>query len=179
MADEIKHQNNDQENSADKSNHQFRMRHDWNNLIEDIIQEGQKDGIFDNLKGKGKPLNLNKSLFGQELELAHGLMKESDLTPLWISNRITIKEKIETLRTEMKRVWNRHEREFRVIQDAVHRSRLTLSWDDAIQRWLNKVVEINKEIDSYNLKRPIDNLELIKLNLDKELERLDAPRWLR
>ncbi|MCP5095935.1 MAG: DUF1992 domain-containing protein [Chloroflexi bacterium] len=163
----------------DKAKHKFRMRHDWNNLIDDIIQDGQADGIFDNLKGKGKPLNLNKSVFGQELELAHGLMKENDLTPLWISNRNNINEKIKNLRKDIERVWTRHEREFRVIQDLTHRGSLTISWDDACLRWIGEIDDINKDISNYNLKRPIDNLEIMKLELERELKRIDAPRWLR
>jgi len=50
------------ENSGDELSHRQRIRHDWDNLIEDIIAEGRDRGLFDNLKGKGKPLDLNKSL---------------------------------------------------------------------------------------------------------------------
>ena len=46
--------------------HRFRMRFDWDNLIEDKIQEGKEKGIFDQLKGKGKPLPLSKNPFGKD-----------------------------------------------------------------------------------------------------------------
>lgn len=167
------------EKSNKKAKHQFRMRNDWNNLIEDLIQDGQDKGIFDNLPGSGKPLNLNKSVYGAELDLAHNLMKENDLTPAWIMSRNQIMEKIESLRADIKRKWERHEREFRIIQDVVHRDSLTISWDDACLKWLGDIEKINKQIGDYNLKRPVDNMELLKLDLESELKRVGAPRWLR
>ncbi len=167
-----------QDDSTKKTTHHFRMRHDWDNLMDELIQQGQDDGVFDNLSGKGKPLNLKKAVFGAELELAHNLMKENDAAPTWIMNRNSIQARLELLRKEIVRVWTRHEREFRVIQDPLHRDGLTLSWDDACQLWLAEIVEINKQIDEYNLKRPLNNLELYKTNLDRELKRVNASRWL-
>ncbi len=132
----------DKNNSADeqpqgdatkKAKHRFRMRHDWDNLMDELIQQGQEDGVFDNLSGKGKPLNLKKAVFGAELELAHSLMKENDAAPVWIMNRNNVQARLALLRKEIVRIWTRHEREFRIIQDPLHRDGLTLSWDDACQ----------------------------------------------
>jgi len=179
MSDEKPKANNPEDNSIKKAKHQFRMRNDWNNLIDDLIQDGQDKGIFDNLPGKGKPLNLKKSVYGAELDLAHKLMKENDLAPAWIMSRNQILEKIASLRNEVQRKWERHEREFRIIQDIVHRDGLTISWDDACLKWLGDIEKINKQISDFNLKRPVDNMELLKLDLESELKRVGAPRWLR
>ena len=51
------------DSEAEQARHRQRMKEDWDGLIEDIVQEGKDRGIFDNLKGKGKPLNLSKNHF--------------------------------------------------------------------------------------------------------------------
>lgn len=176
MADNKPNSEND---ALDRAKHQYRMRYDWHNLIDDLIQEGREDGVFDNLPGKGKPLKLNKNIYAADSELAHSLMKHNDLTPAWIMNRNHILEKLDALRAHMRRTWQRHEREFRLIEDACHRDSLTISWDNVCQKWQGEIDKLNKEINDFNLKRPIDRMELIKLNLESELKRVNAPRWLR
>ena len=179
MSDEKPENDHAAEDSSKKVEHQFRMRHDWNNLIDDLIQAGQEQGMFDNLPGEGKPLNLKKSVYGAELDLAHSLMKHNDLTPAWIMDRNQILAEVEAVRTDIRRQWEQHEREFRIIQDATHRSSLTVSWDNACRKWLHDIAALNKKISDFNLKRPIDNMELLKLELEFELKRVGAPRWLR
>lgn len=159
--------------------HKFRMRFDWDNLIEDKIQEGKDKGIFEKLKGRGKPLNLSKNPFGKEKELAHSLLKDNKMTPAWIGSRKVIMDAIELLREDMKKRWKRHEREYRLLTDPRYRDSLILSWDDHCRRWVAEIEDINKLIEAYNLKRPIDNLEILKLSLERELKRLDARRWLK
>lgn len=162
-----------------KAMHQYRMRHDWRNLIDDLIQDGQEKGVFDNLKGKGKPLNLSSGLFGEEKKLAHELLKDNKLTPVWINNRNQVIEETKQLRHEIQTLWVRYEREFRIITDRRHRDNLTLRWDDACLDWEARISKLNKLIDDYNLKRPISSLELYKLSLERELNRSGAKRWLR
>ena len=167
------------ENSSDELNHRHRLRHDWDNLIEDIIGEGVNRGVFENLKGKGKPLDLSKNFFAKEQELAHSLLKENEVAPAWIMQRNDILAQQAKLRAEMARKWAGHERAFQVAADSEARGRLTISWDDACLEWLAQIEKLNQEIRNYNLKRPSDRLELFQVKLEKELERIGAPRWLR
>jgi len=159
--------------------HRARMRHDWSNLIEDLIEEGRQSGAFDNLPGRGKPLNLNKNPYGRELEAAHNLLKNNELIPAWIAERNAVLQQIASLREEIKRVWTRHEHEFQHAQAEGHRGALTISWDDACQKWEAKIKDINKRIDTFNLKRPSNTLEIFKLKMEEELDRVGAKRWLR
>lgn len=157
----------------------YRMRHDWNNLIEDLIEEGKKRGVFDNLPGKGKPLKLKRNLFAPETELAHDLLKHNDLKPAWILARGILREQIDALRAGIRRSWQRHEQAYRLAQGESHRDALILSWDDACQRWQDEIADLNKQVDGFNLKRPSDGLEMFKLELERELERAGARRYLR
>lgn len=167
-----------EQTSEAKARHHYRMRHDWNNLIDDLFEEGMKEGVFDNLPGKGKPLQLKRNPYAPEMELAHSLLKRNDLKPAWITARNDLLKEIETLRAGIKQKWIIHEREFRLAQGKGQRDALIISWDDACQGWDVQITVLNKKIELFNLKRPGDNLELLKLTLIRELERAGARRGL-
>jgi len=156
-----------------------RMREDWSNLIEDLIEDGRRQGKFDDLPGKGKPLNLNKNLFGRETEMAHNILKQNDLAPAWIINRNILIEQIKKLRLDIQRNWIRHDRAYRYTQAEGDRGALRISWDDACLAWQSQINDLNKQINDFNLKRPSNNLEIFKLNLEDELARFGATRWLK
>lgn len=167
------------QNANEQAHHKKRMRQDWDNLIEDIIQEGVEKGLFDNLKGKGKPLNLSRNHFEEGQALANAILKDNDVPPAWIMERNHILEEQTTLRAEIRRKWLWHEAKFNAADTAEARGRLTISWDDACLKWHDQIVALNKRITTYNLKRPLANLEIFKLNFEEELKRAAALRWLR
>ncbi len=162
---------------AEMAEYRSRLRDERADLIEDLIQEGFEKGYFDNLPGKGKPLNLNKNPYAADMELANELLKENDLPPVWILQRNEILAQVAKIRAEIERQWRWHQREFEVASN--DKARLTISWDDFCLKWLAEIGELNKKIDAFNLKRPFDNIEIFKLTLDSELKRAGAPRWLR
>lgn len=165
------------ENLAELAEYRARLRHERQDLIEELIQEGIDNGLFDNLRGKGKPLNLNKNPYVGDMELANELLKENDLPPVWILQRNEILAKIAKLRAEIERQWRWHRQEFGVA--SANKGQLTIRWDDYCLKWIAEMGELNKAIDGFNLKRPFDNIEIIKLTIDSELKRAEAPRWLR
>lgn len=167
------------QNAAEQAEHQQRMRADWDNLIEDIIQDGVEKGLFDNLKGKGKPLNLSKNHFEAGQELANAILKENDVPPAWIMERNQVLAETAELRAEIARKWAWHVERYSAVTTPTERDRLTISWDDACLKWIAQIGKLNKRIDTYNLKRPLANMELFKLNLEAELQRAGAARWLR
>lgn len=166
-------------NPVEQAEHRRRMRDEWHDLIEDLIQDGQEKGVFDNLPGKGKPLNLRKNPYAADMELANTLLKQNDLVPAWIMERKVIVSRAEALRAEILREWGRHEREFRFVQGEGQRGALIISWDDACRKWEAEILELNRQIDNFNLKRPANSLELFKLALERELAQVNALRWLK
>jgi len=169
----------DSSNTMEQAERRRRMRDDWHNLIEDLIQDGQEKGVFDDLPGKGKPLNLRKNPYAADMELANSLLKQNDLAPAWIMERNDIMARTDALRTDIQRTWSRHEQALQFIQGEGHRGALVISWDDACRKWEAEIFELNRQIDNFNLKRPANGLELFKLALERELARVEAPRWLR
>jgi DnaJ family protein C protein 28 len=168
-----------QEENERRNEHKIRMRFDWNNLIDDIIEDGRSQGVFDNLRGKGKPLNLNKNPFDQDSEITNSLLKENKMVPAWLAQRNDAQAEVELLRQKISRTWRRYDQEYRFAQDTGIRSGLEIAWDDEIKKWEAAILKINKLIDSYNLKRPVNNLEMYKLRLDDELQRVNSRRFLR
>lgn len=167
-----------QGNSDPEAEKRARMRHDWANLIEDLIEEGRQRGLFDDLPGQGQPLALRKTLYEGSSALSNQLLKDNDLRPAWLSHRLFVQERIDRFRQEIDRSWQRYGPAFHHAAGDTHRSALTLGWDGECRRWESEIVEINKLIDNYNLRRPSVNLEIFKLRLSDELKRVQAPRYL-
>jgi DnaJ family protein C protein 28 len=161
-----------------QAEHKLRMRFEFNDLIEDLIQEGRERGVFDNLRGKGQPLNLQSGLYENDRKLANELMKEHDVLPLWLARRNTVNLVIEELRDSIGRHWQRHEQAYRLTQDDTRHKALNLSWGAQCRAWEGEIKTINKQIEDYNLRRPGQGMEMFKLRLDDELKRAGARREL-
>lgn len=167
----------DEERAAGED-HRRRIRTEFRDLIEDLIEDGRRRGLFDGLAGQGQPLDLAENLYEGSARLANKLMKDNDVRPPWLSRRIDVTAKIEKLRDEIERTWGRYRIAFEQAQSSSHRTPLTIGWDDTCRRWETTIADLNREIDAYNLKRPVSQLELFKLRLADELGRVDAPRYL-
>lgn len=170
--------NHSSENDVEQAKRKKRMREDWDGLIDDLIQEGVEKGLFANLKGKGKPLNLSSNRFEGGQGLANAILKDNDVPPSWIADRNYILKQRAGLREQIKRKWDWHWKRFENAT-APEKDRLTISWDDFCLLWHAQIEALNKRIVTYNLKRPSENLEIFKLSLEEELKRAHAPRWLR
>lgn len=161
-----------------QAEHKIRMRFEYRDLIEDLIQDGQERGAFDNLSGKGKPLDLSSNLYEGDRQLANQLMKDQDIVPPWLARRNNAAAAAEELRQDIGRHWRRHEQAYRLVRDDARRKALAFSWRAHCRRWEAEIKEINKLIDDFNLRRPIDGMELFKLRLEDELKRAGAKRDL-
>ncbi len=159
--------------------HRRRMRFEWRDLMDDLIEDGRRRGLFDDLPGQGQPLNLEKHVYEGGNSLANQLMKDNDIRPVWLTHRLDVIEKVDVLRQEIGRAWERYREAFQWAQGESHRPALSLGWDEQCGRWQEAIVKLNKEIEAYNLKRPAGQPEIFKLRLDDELKRANAPRYLR
>jgi hypothetical protein len=54
-----------------------------NKIVEERIQKAQEEGVFDNLPGKGKPLQLDDdSCIPEDLRLAYKILRNSNCLPI-------------------------------------------------------------------------------------------------
>ena len=57
-------------------------------IVEERIAKAQEEGLFDNLPGKGKPLNLDDdSAVPEDLRLAYKILKNSNCLPVELELR--------------------------------------------------------------------------------------------
>lgn len=146
----------------------------WQDLISQRIEEAMRQGAFDNLRGKGRPLDPAPAPFvPPDMQMANALLKNNDLVPAWIGDRNTTLAAIEDLRARIER----RAAEFREAQTAATPEpgpRLAQHWSRQITTWRTEIAELNKRIDIQNLKQPVTFLEIVKLRLEDELRRAGA-----
>lgn len=158
---------------------QARASEDIRGLVDRIIDDAQSKGVFENLPGRGKPLELDdKNPFEGNRHLAYKLLKDNNYTLPWIANRNEQLEKIEAFRERLEQAWQQTLQNYRYAPSETHRMALRLAWTKQLEPFQAEIEALNKKIASLNLTVPVTNLEILKLNLDTELRRVGAGREL-
>lgn len=154
---------------ADKHNEAERPRSglQWDDLIERRIQRAMAAGAFENLSGRGKPLDLTRNPYlDPSLELAYGLLKDNGYTPEWISRDKEIRKEMGTIRGRLRVAWMRHR---------VNGADVT-AWQQAVTLFEEALTQLNRKIDDFNLIVPIPSCQRVRLNLADELRRLEIEK---
>lgn len=152
----------------------------WNDLISHRIDEAIRNGAFDNLRGKGKPLPLDRNPYvPEDQQMANDLLKNNNLAPHWISERNVMLETIERFRGRLRTVSERFQQAWQSAAHEKARQHLDESWQRQLEEWSQEVKELNRRITTINLQQPIARLEIFKVLLDEELTRLGMKRTLR
>jgi DnaJ family protein C protein 28 len=136
--------------------------------IEEEIRKAVEAGKFDDLPGKGKPLNLDNNPHADpEWQLAHHMLKTSGYTLPWIAARQEIDAQIEAARSALARAW---EWRGRALQGNRPYAEAEAEWQRAVRAFEGEVEKINKKIFDYNLQTPSEKFQLLKLNAEKEMD---------
>jgi DnaJ family protein C protein 28 len=123
-------------------------------VIEAIIQNAIERGAFDNLRGKGKPLNLRENpLVAQEWRTAYSMLEQEGFALPWMVDRKEIEQDFQEALLALKRTWNW--RSVRLSQGD-HSPMVESEWHKALTRFSKSVKELNQRIDSYNAQIPSD-----------------------
>ncbi len=147
-------------------------------IAERKIEEAIAEGAFDNLQGKGQPLNASDL----ETPLDIKILKNAGVAPEWIQ----ISKEIEELRAECRAIFVRIGREYRRRRDRVESS----SGDstergrraDEFVQWLAKsrdnyhrsLKRVNSEILKINILSPGGGQVLIPCQIETEMQRFDS-----
>ena len=148
----------------------------WRDLINQRIEEAMQQGEFDNLRGRGKPLNpMPDPHVPPDMQMASALLKNNDLAPAWITDRKAILDAIAHFRARLGTVVAefRHEVEHAATPHRLDQVRRR--WESQQESWRQQVVELNRRIETQNLQQPVTFLEIYKLRLEDELKRAGAP----
>ncbi len=135
--------------------------------IEDQIQKAQQDGKFDNLRGQGKPLtHLDTDAFEQ-------LVKEQGFRPHFVELDAEIRAKTEIARQAVRRTYEW------VMQarggGSVDRHYAQDEWHKALRIFDQRLAEINKLIQTFNLElpEPLRQSQKFPLKRDEELQKMN------
>jgi DnaJ homolog subfamily C member 28 len=145
---------------------------EYHDLVGRRIEEAIRNGAFDNLRGKGKPLNLQRNPFvPEELEMAYSIMEANHITPEWIGDRDEVLRRIEAFRLKVREAVTAYQTRQAAAVDALARGQATQQWVEQIKQLETQLVALNRQIELVNFKQPTIHLEIFKLRLDDELTR--------
>lgn len=151
----------------------------WESAVERIIREAMEEGEFDDLEGKGLPLDLSENPFEDpEMRMAHRLLRNNRVVPPWIEERKEVLAEIELMRSNLARDWER----FEVAKGAEGRLGPQVAveeWQRALADFRRQVTTLNRRIALYNLKAPSAAFHHPQLDAERELERIEREKIVR
>jgi hypothetical protein len=138
--------------------------------IEEIMLKAIKQGAFDNLKGKGKPLKMENNPYVEPgWQLAYAMLKENGFAPAWVEDRQDIENQLTEARIALARTW-------KWMQSAAERGDppelAAAEWAKAQKHFRDLVEEINTKIKAYNLKIPTDKVYRAVVDVEREVEKI-------
>jgi DnaJ family protein C protein 28 len=144
-----------------------------NSSIEEIIHRAMEEGEFDDLPGKGQPLQLDQNPHQDpEWRAAHNVLRSGGFSLPWIESLREIEEHLQDARSSLARSWTWYQAEVAKRNAPNHTEN---EWERAIKSFREHVAEINLEIRAYNLQVPNIRLQLAPLNVEQELEQIQFP----
>ncbi len=150
----------------------------WDSLMDRIINEARADGHFDNLQGEGRPLDLDDNPYAGDRRLAYKILKDNNYTLPWIADRKQILGDLDAFRLKLRRLWREYQLDWDVQASDDQRRDLQQRWQYRLAQLEGEIAGFNRRMQALNLQLPVRHLELASLNLDDELARLGARRYL-
>ncbi len=124
--------------------------------IDEIIRQAMEEGAFENLRGKGKPLNLDENSFvDNEWKLAYHLLKQNGFAPDFVEKRQAIEMQLAEARQTLMRTWVWRTTALREGQD---KDWIEGEWGKAIAKFEERIAQINASIKNYNISIPLPSL---------------------
>ena len=138
-------------------------------LAEKALREAIEAGEFDNLPGKGQPLDLKENPFEDpDLRVVHKLLRDAGFAPAWIEERKDIDATFEQVRQTLARAWN--------LYRPAGISPNETAWERNVIEFREKTAELNGRIRLYNLKVPGAVFQRRLLETDKVIEDIKAAK---
>lgn len=141
----------------------------WESLIDQKIREAMERGEFDNLPGKGEPVDLSENPFEDpELRLAHRMLRNAGFAPSWIEERKDIDAEFVVARTNLERAW------MILLKGRVtgHELGAKTRWEKSLSSFRQQAAELNRRISAWNFKVPAAAFHRKLIDAEREIERI-------
>ncbi|XP_059296553.1 uncharacterized protein LOC132049673 [Lycium ferocissimum] len=130
------------------------------NVVEQRIWHSMEEGQFENLPGKGKPLDLSTNPHADPAEdTLYRILSRNRCAPEWVELNKEIRNKVAEWRSALKKAWTR--------SGSVGDS----EWIEASESLKLQIRDINNKVFRYNLIVPFGR-QMLGLNWEKEMNRL-------
>jgi DnaJ family protein C protein 28 len=149
---------------------------DWESWIDQQIREAQERGEFDDLPGKGKPLDLASNPYAHERELEFKVLKDAGYAPEWIELDKAIRGRLVQARKTLSCRWMwRTERLSELSNKSTgwaesERRRTLAGWQQAMADFHQEVIAMNGDIADLNLKVPGPQFQRRKIDPIREIK---------
>ena len=134
-------------------------------LAEKQLREATERGEFDDLPGKGEPIDLRENPFEDpDLRTVHRLLRNAGFAPAWIEERKAIDAEVETARTILSRAW--------ALFGKNGKSPAEAEWERSVKEFRGKIAELNQRVRIYNLKAPAAVFHRTHIDADRIIEEI-------
>jgi DnaJ family protein C protein 28 len=132
----------------------------WQIVVENILREAVEQGKFDDLAGKGKPLDLDdRNPFEDPLAPTfRRILRDNGATHPLIEARRALQAEIETLCEQLRRAWA-----------AYRRYGSSRAWEYALETFRSNARELNRHIKLNNLRAAIPNFHVRTVDIEREI----------
>ena len=142
----------------------------WESLIDQKIREAMEQGEFDDLPGKGKPVDTSENPFEDpELRLAHRVLRNAGFAPSWIEERKDIEAELEIARNQLSKAWMILTR----AQGSENETGARARWNKALTFFTRQVLELNARIVEWNLKIPAAGFQRRRIDIKREVSQVE------
>jgi len=116
-------------------------------LAEKRLREAIENGEFDDLPGKGEPIDLRENPFEDpDLRTVHRLLRNAGFAPAWIEERKDIDAELAAAQTKLSRAW--------ALFGEGGKAKSEAEWERSVKEFREQVLELQQRIRIYNLKAP-------------------------
>jgi DnaJ family protein C protein 28 len=129
--------------------------------VDKQIREAMERGDFDHLKNQGKPLNLARDPnVPEDWEMAFNLLKNAGYAPDWIETRAQIDREQEKLFAPLRRY---------LAAPPASKAERAHARNKILAQFRAHATELNRLIDTYNLKAPSPQVHLRRIRIEDEI----------
>ena len=135
----------------------------FESLTEKRLREAIESGEFDDLPGKGEPIDLQENPFEDpDLRVVHRLLRNAGFAPAWIEERKDIDAQLVAARTKLSRAW--------ALLGPAGTTPSATEWERSVKEFRERLAELNQRVRIYNLKAPAVVFHCRQVDAEKALE---------